>query len=62
MTRTLNPETDIIASRTEGDTFIYTLKGGREVRVPKSAFKGIVEGALGVPQRRMVLAKAVNAR
>jgi hypothetical protein len=60
--KTLHPETDIIGSREEGDTFVYVLKGGREVRVPKSAFRGIPEGLLGVPQRRAVLARAVNGR
>lgn len=62
---TLHPETDIIASRKDGDAYVYTVrKQGRtrEVRVPAAAFKGIPAGPLGVPQRRAVLARAVGGK
>lgn len=60
---TLHPETDIIASRTDGADFVYTVrKNGREreVRVPQSAFAKVTPGVLGQPARRAILAAAVR--
>lgn len=62
--KTLHPESDIIASREDGDAFVYTVMrhgAPRDVRVLKTAFAGVIQGALGQPQRRVILAKAINA-
>ncbi len=61
--KTLHPETEVINSRMDGDTCVYTVMrdgAAHEVRVPLSAFKNVVKGPLGKPQRRAILAKALR--
>ncbi len=62
--KTLNPETQLIGSRDDGDAFVYIFAHGSrpvEVRVPKAAFNGLPDGALGVQPRRAVLARHIQA-
>lgn len=59
---TLHPETQVVASRKDGDAYVYTVRLGgqnREVRVPVADLAKFRPGVIDKQQRREVLGRAV---
>lgn len=57
---TLHPETQVIASRNDGDAYVYTIRANgrdKDVRIPVATLAAIPKGAIGAMRRRTLLAQ-----